>query len=292
MQHLRPHLRPLAWLAALSLLCPQTAPAAVPAPSPASEQLAAFEADFTAGQARFDSGDYLDAVTLWIAAAARLPEVTAHRGHRLAVYQYVADAYARGLDGVDEVEPLSAAVAALDLYCEGFTRAYGTETPIDPKIAATRATLKLRLDAALAARGPQPERRDDRPQNPSPAPTRPARGGSEGMAIAGGALLGLGVGAGALAVLGAARGRGLEDRFDDPANRCPLVEPQGLCADLYSDGKRSNGLAIAGTVLAPLLLGGGVALLVIGLRRRDDARHALAPALAPGFVGLRLGGRF
>ena len=52
--------------------------------------MADFEADFTAGQARFDSGAYLDAVALWIAAAARLPEVTAHRGHRLAVYQYVA----------------------------------------------------------------------------------------------------------------------------------------------------------------------------------------------------------
>lgn len=258
--------------------------------------MADFEADFTAGQARFDSGAYLDAVALWIAAAARLPEVTAHRGHRLAVYQYVADAYARGLVGVEEVEPLSAAVAALDAYCEGFTRAYGTESPIDPKIATTRAELQLRLDAAIAARGPQQQRPSDRPKNPAPATSGPSRGARDGMTIAGGALLGLGVGAAVLATLGAVRGRTLEARFDDPANHCPLAQPQGLCADLYRDGKHSNGLAIAGAVLAPLLLGGGAALLVLGLRRRDrsrpDARHALTPALAPGFVGLRLGGRF
>jgi hypothetical protein len=112
------------------------------------------------------------------------------------------------------------------------------------------------------------------------------------MAISGSALLGLGVGAVALAALGAARGRRLEDRFDDPENHCPLMQPQGLCADLYSDGKRSNGLAIAGAVTGPLLLAGGAALLVLGLRRRSATRHALAPALGPGFVGLRLGGRF
>ena len=198
--------------------------------------------------------------------------------------------------GVEEVEPLSAAVAALDAYCEGFTRAYGTESPIDPKIATTRAELQLRLDAAIAARGPQQQRPSDRPKNPAPATSGPSRGARDGMTIAGGALLGLGVGAAVLATLGAVRGRTLEARFDDPANHCPLAQPQGLCADLYRDGKHSNGLAIAGAVLAPLLLGGGAALLVLGLRRRDrsrpDARHALTPALAPGFVGLRLGGRF
>jgi len=289
MQHPPPHLRPLAWLAALSLLCPPTARAA---PATSREPMAAFEAAFEAGQARYDSGEYLDAVALWIAAAARLPEVSAHRGHRLAVYQYVADAYARGLVDVTEVEPLRAAVSALDTYCEGFTRAYGTETPLDPKIAATRAELQRRLDAALAARGPQTERPRTRSERPAPAPTAPVQRPWEGVAIGGSVLLGLGLGAAALATLGALRGRALEARFDDPANQCPLAQPQGLCADLYRDGKRSNGLAIAGAVLAPLLLGGGAALLALGLRRRAGTRHALAPALGPGFIGLSLGARF
>ena len=103
MQHPRPHLRTIASLTALSLLCPPTlhaaapaapaapvAPAAVapaaaaaapaaPSPTPPPAETAApsitdlmadFEADFTAGQARFDSGAYLDAGALWIAAAA------------------------------------------------------------------------------------------------------------------------------------------------------------------------------------------------------------------------------
>jgi len=280
--------RPLALLAALSLLGPPRAHAGPPA---SRHELAAFEADFTAGQARFDSGEYLAAAELWIAGAARLPEVTAHREHRLAVYRYVADAYTRALVDVNAVEPLAAAVAALDAYCEGFTRAYGTETALDPKIARTRAELRRRLDAALAEQAAQAEPAEG-PAAPPPSPPRPAPRPWKALTAGGGLLLGLGLGAGALAIAGAARGRALTARFDDPINQCALAQPQGRCADIYRDGQRSDRLAIAGVVLAPLLLAGGAALLALGLRRRAAARHALAPALAPGVVGLRLGGRF
>jgi hypothetical protein len=287
MQH--PRLSPLALLAALSLLCPQLAHAAPPA---SREQMAAFETGFNAGQASFDSGEYLAAVELWITAAARLPEVTAHREHRLAVYQYVADAYARGLAEETEVEPLGAAVAALDAYCEGFTRSYGTETPLDPKIDRIRADLRRRLDAALAIRALQVASQQ-RAARPPPTAPRPAPKPWKGLTIGGGVLLGLGLGAVALAATGAARGQHLEARFDDPANACDLANPQGPCADLYAGGKRNNAMAIAGTIMAPLLLGGGAALLVMGLKRRTPrTRHALVPALGPGFIGLRLGGKF
>lgn len=289
MQPTRLRLRPLALLAALSLLCP---PRALATPPASSQELAAFEADFTAGQARFDSGEYLAAADQWIAGAARLPEVTAHREHRLAVFRYVADAYARGLVDVDALEPLAAAVAALDAYCEGFTRAYGTETPLDPKIARTRAELRRRLEAAQAAQAEQAERPGERPGAPAPSAPKPAPRPWKGLTAGGGVLLGLGLGAIGLAVAGAARGRSLEASFDDPINQCALAQPQGRCADLYRDGQRSNTMAIAGAVLAPLLLGGGAALLVLGLRRRAHSRHALTPALAPGFVGLQLRARF
>jgi hypothetical protein len=290
MQHPRLRLRPLALLAALSLVCPQDARATPPA---SREEVAAFEADFTAGQARFDSGDYLAAVDQWIAAAARLPEVTAHRQHRLAVYQYVADAYARGLADETGAEPLGAAVAALDAYCEGFTRAYGTESPLDPKIDRIRADLRGRLDLALASQ-PQTERPAPGALRPAPVDPRPAPKPWKGLTSGGGVLLGLGIGAAALAAVGAIRGHDLEHRFDDPANACALADRQGQCADIYADGERSNAMAIAGAVIAPLLLAGGTTLLVLGLRRRASARarHALTPALGPGFAGLQFVGRF
>ncbi|MBA3549792.1 MAG: hypothetical protein H0T76_25205 [Nannocystis sp.] len=284
-----PRLRLFALLAALSLLCPPLAHAAPPA---TREQMAAFEAGFTAGQASFDSGEYLAAVELWITAAGRLPEVTAHREHRLAVYQYVADAYARGLADETEVEPLGAAVAALDAYCEGFTRSYGTETPLDPKIVRILADLRGRLDAAVAIRELQAAPQEGAGR-PPPITLVPAPKPWKGLTIGGGILLGLGLGAVALAATGAARGQYLETRFDDPINACDLERLQGHCADLHADGERNNAVAIAGTILAPLLLGGGAALLVMGLKRRPHrTRHALAPALAPSFIGLRLGGRF
>lgn len=287
MQH--PRLRPLALLAALSLLCPPLAHAAPPA---SREQMAAFEAGFTAGQASFDRGEYLAAVGLWITAAERLPEVTAHREHRLAVYQYVADAYARGLADETEVEPLGVAVAALDAYCEGFTRSYGTETPLDPKIDRIRADLRRRLDAAVVIRelqtAPLPGAGGPPLTTPEPGP-KPWKG----LTIGGGILLGLGLGAFALAATGGARGQSLEARFDEQANACDLEQLQGHCADLHAEGTRSNAMAIAGTIMAPLLLGGGAALLVMGLKRRSHrTRHALVPALGPTFVGLRLGGQF
>ena len=290
--HLR--LRLVALLAAASLLCPQDVRATPPA---SNQEMAAFEADFTAGQASFDRGEYLAAVALWITAAARLPEVTPHRQHRLAVYQYVADAYARGLTDETTLEALDAAVAALDAYCEGFTRAYGTETPLDPKIDRIRGDLRLRLDAARASRAqldpvPGSQTRRPPPLAPGPAPRTWKGLTSGGVLVGGGVLIGLGLGAVALAAAGAIRGKDLEARFDDPANACDLAQPQGQCADLYADGQRTNAMAIAGAVMAPLLLASGTTLLVLGLRRRAGTRHALAPALAPGFVGLRLGGRF
>ena len=235
--------------------------------------MAGFEADFTAGQARFDSGAYLDAVALWIAAAARLPEVTAHRGHRLAVYQYVADAYARGLVGVEEVEPLSAAVAALDAYCEGFTRAYGTETPIDPKIASTRAELQLRLDAALATRGPQPQRPSDRPNNPAPAPSGPSRGARDGMTIAGGALLGAGV---ALVVL--------DDREYKPTCSGANIDADMDCKFLFNTGPLGAAMLGVGAIVGTL---GAVALY-----RNRGRKAAGKPSARVMPAGFGLAGQF
>ncbi len=285
-----PRRRLPALLAALALLRPPTLLAAPPpATPPGSEPLAAFEAGFTAGQARFDAGDYLDAARVWIAAADNLEETTIHRHLRLAVYEYVADAYRRALDDDAELATTRAALATLDAYCERFTRAYGTETPLSERITAVRDDLRRRVAAREAA---DARARASAASRPAPAPrSRAATRPWKGLVIGGGVLLGLGLGAVALAGVGAARGQRLERAFDDPDNMCDLHDPQGDCADLYSDGKTSNALAIAGAVLTPLLLGGGAALLAIGLKRRA-ARHALAPALAPGFVGLQLRARF
>lgn len=262
--------------------------------------LAAFEAGFTEGQAKFDRGEYLEAARTWLEAAANLPEKTVNRDNRVAVYEYIVDAFMRGLAGSTDPEALREAVTALDAYVDGFTRAYGTESTISPKVVSARDDFRARLTAAESAK------KDPNPPDDA-GPNVPPGGGDElppdetppqqgkpglGLMVGGGVMIGLGLGAAGLAGFGGARGQSLEREFDDPANACQLGMPSASCQDLLDQGKTMNSLTIAGAVLAPLLVGGGVALLVVGLKRRQQPKQALAPALAPGFVGLTLRGRF
>ncbi len=292
MRHPGAHPRSLTWIVALSLLRPGLA---VAAPTTGSPELSAFEGGFTDGQAQYDRGELLPAARTWVRAAENLRETTTHRDNRTAVYEYVADAYVRGLVGSQDLAALREAVAALTAYCDGFTRAYGTETPISPRITGPRDALQRQLAEAEAAAVPAPPPGPSEPSEPSepsppPAPAKPWKP----LVIGGGVMLGLGVGAAVLAIAGAARGRSFEQQFDDPAAMCSLDAPSPPCAALYDKGKSSNTMAIAGVVAAPLLLGAGVALLVLGLKRkatgRDTAR--LVPTLAPGFAGFTLTGRF
>ena len=105
-----------------------------PAPPPPPTPAARFEAGFVAGQTQYEAGAYLEAARTWVEAASRLPEVTANRENRDAIFGYIADAYMRGLPAKDRAVVLREAVDVLDGYCDGFRRAYGAETPINPKV--------------------------------------------------------------------------------------------------------------------------------------------------------------
>lgn len=299
MKHATRPSRVLSILTALALAAP---PEALAAPADDPQALEAFEAGFNEGQAQFDRGEYLEAARTWLAAAANVRETTIHRDNRAAVYEYVVDAYARALENETRPEPLREAFAALDAYCEGFTRAYGTETPVSPKIAAARDEYRQRLAAVEAEKPkdspppPGPEPKPEAPQQEVKPPIADAPPPGErpwkGLAIGGGVLIGLGVGAGVLGAVGAARGRSLTREFDDPANMCSLQMPSPACQALLDRGERSDAMGIAGAVAGPILVGAGVALLVVGLKRRSAPRTSVAPRLGPGFVGLGLHGSF
>ena len=288
------HLRLLALITALSLLRPAPVTAA---PVAAPQELAAFEAGFTEGQAQYDRDEFLAAARTWVRAADRLRETTANRDNRSAVYEYAADAFIRGLAGSSDPGGLREAVTALRYYCYGFTRAYGTETPISVKITGPRDVLERQLVEAEATPQPTTPPPPSDPGEHPVEPIDPAPGGKpwKGLVIGGGVAIGLGLGAVILAGVGGARGRSFDTKFDDPANMCTLPNPTGQCADFYAAGKASNTMTIIGAVAAPLLVGAGVALLVVGLKRRAAGREAQAhvvPTLAPGFAGLSVSGRF
>ncbi|MBK8266399.1 MAG: hypothetical protein IPK80_34365 [Nannocystis sp.] len=292
MQLLIASARPVLILLVMSLLRPAHAHAAPIYPLALAEDPKAFEAGFIDGQAALDRGEPGEAARIWLRAAEHLPERSANRDNRAAIYEYIADALQQHLRGVDDLAALTTAADALQRYCDDFTRAYGTESPPSAKITAALIDLRRRLDA-IELREPQPTPELDREPapEPAPAPARPARAGRE-LRIAGGVAVGVGVGAGVLAAAMAARGQRLEREFDDPQANCRLDELVGECAQIYERGQRADMLAITGLSAGALFLSGGLALLLLGRRQAAAARSAFTPLVAPGLTGIGLRGAF
>lgn len=285
--------RLLCLLTALTMLAP---PRAQAAPAEEPQALAVFEAGFKDGQAKFDGGQFLAAARTWIAAATNLSEKLSNRDNRVAVYEYVVDAFTSGLQGVQEVAALREAAEALDAYCDGFLRAYGTETPISAKITAARDDFKRRLadaEAAQVSAGPGVEGPVVDPE-PLPPPVDPSSNPRKwkGLVIAGGVMTGVGVLMGSLAAFQGARGKQLENEYLAKDCRTMMTPKSMDCQDLTADGKASNTGAIGGAVLAVPLLAVGVTLLVIGLKRKAPPRTSFTPMLAPGSAGFSLQGSF
>lgn len=275
-----------ACLATASLFAP---PVAAAAPVDA-KALADFEAGFDAGQKKFDAGEHIDAARTWVSAANNLKESASNKDNRQAVYEYIADAWTRGLAGSEDVALLREAEGSLSSYCEGFTIAYGTETPILPKIVETRDELRRRLKEAETKPPPVVEGPGEAP--PGEGPVEPSGDGLrwKGLAIGGGVALGLGVGFVVMGAVGGVRGQKVEKDF--LAKDC-LDNPMGDCSDLEKTGKTMNALAISGGVVGGLLVVTGAVLLAIGLKRKAAARkQALVPMLSPTFAGLSLRGSF
>lgn len=279
----------VACLAAASLFAP---PASAGPPQDA-KALADFEAGFDAGQKKFDAGEFVEAARTWTTAASNLKESSANKDNRQAVYEYIAEAWTKGLAGSEDAALLREAADALDAYCDGFTIAYGTETPVLPKIAETRDELKRRLQATETKPPPQVEGPDEEPPPKDEEERPPETDGPrwKGLAIGGGVALGLGVGMVVVGAVGGVKGQKVEKDF--AAMGCDINALMGECVDLEKQGKSMNSLAIAGGVVGGVLVVTGAVLLAVGLKRRSAARkQALVPALGPGFVGLSLRGAF
>jgi hypothetical protein len=87
-------------------------------------------------------------------------------------------------------------------------------------------------------------------------------------------------------------GQGANDIEDIPSNDFSAREAR------FDRGRTGNLLAIAGGVGGAVLIGTGVALLVVGLKKKKEAgaeegaQATLVPTLAPDGVGVGLVGRF
>lgn len=268
----------------LAAACVFPGPTARGAAAPAPE-VAAFEASYAEGEEQFDRGDFRGAAATWSEAARKLPEAPQNRANRVAIHEYIADAYTRALADGDDLAMLRDGLAVLDEYAAAFTAAYPGEA-LSPKIEAARTNFRGRIAEAEKSAAPTPEREPELAPVPEPGAPAPPPRPWKGLAAAGGVTLGAGVAMLAMFGVGFSRAKSRERAFDDPANACALHMPVGVCQDIYSAGKRAEAVAVAGLVLAPLLIGAGSAMLAVAVRRRAKQASTLSPVFGRGLVGL------
>lgn len=249
--------------------------------------------------AKYNTADYEGAITAWQKAFAALPRTGEANVYRSAILYNIAAAREKLFALRGDVEHLKQAKILLeqfeasidDSYPPGAEEAAQERARVQEKIAAIDAQIAAQIAASQAAREPDPAPPTGPTTEPvadaptSDAPTTRSKPSARTYFIVGGVLSGLGVAAGAGMVAALVVGRrandldGLDDR--DFAGR----EAQ------FDRGRRANTAAFATGTLGAVLLAAGVAMIVVGAKRRDP-RSAVTPFVGRGLAGVGVGGRF
>lgn len=253
-------------------------------PTPTAADPAKFEAGFQAGQDQYDAGDPLGAARTWRDASRHLPETPEHQANRAGLHVYIADAYTKALQAGSDPAVLREAIAALDDYAAQFSAAHPEQT-ISADIESARTDLRARQHALDAIARPEPVT----PPPPPPQPTaRPIRA----LQIVGGVSIGVGA-ALAMALFPASmvRKNNYRDQFNDIGRGCDPNDLTAECGQIKQDWFGARNTAVAAAVLAPVFLSAGIAMVVVGAKRKR-AERSLLPAVGPTTVGLTWHGRF
>lgn len=258
-------------------------------PEPRSTtDLGAVELAFIKGQQLFDRGDFKSAARTWGDAAALLPGTPEHRANHRALLEKIAMAYDKELRRVPDAMLARGILVVLEAHAQRFHSSYPSEPPI-AALDETRRGAQAIVDAIArdeAARRAAIPLKTIAPPSPRPLPP-PARERRrlpwKGLAIAGGITLGASAALLTMFVVSASRARAYQQLFN--ARVCHFGEPDALCAELFERGKAENAPAVAGLATGPLLLGAGVAMIVLAVRKKASPSK-LAPMFNPHMVGI------
>lgn len=251
------------------------------------------------GQARYDTADYAGAIESWTRAYAALPNRAKSAAMRPVILYNIASAREKAYDVYGDVAQLRQARELLVKFEESIDEIFTDSEQAEHERARVRERI-AHVDARIEQheRGASPPGDDAEPVSDSlpppvvtapppqmhPVADEPAKGGPDARVITGGVLLGLGAAAAGVGFAGLGIGvkandlDGLAD--DDLDGR----ERQ------FDRGRAGNAMAIAGVVAAPVLLGVGIALVVLAKTRPRAARGQswIAPGMrAAATVGLR-----
>jgi len=307
--------------------------AAVPATAVAAPSQEEIGRMYGEGQAHMEAKEYKRAADVFTRLLNLIEESGDNKAIRESLILNVLDAHMEAYEGiVDEdgnrdIEQLRTAKSTLQQYYKDFQAVHGDSVAVIAEIQ-TSAT---KLDEMLAK-----AEEDDKPDVPvtvpgettgtvqppddgtltQPPPQQQPSNAGLGLIIGGVGLGVLGVGTGVMIPIGSALGKDAEDNYnegqiekneairDEDSTREALA--QNKIDQANDQGERANAVLISGAVLTPLLIGGAVALIVIGIKRRNQsgavAQRPLDTLTASptfsrsrdgrGFSGFTLQGRF
>ena len=263
--------------------------ALVTAPIHVAQAAPSFEDLYTQGQEKFDAGDYGAAGDLWAQAVRAMEESSDNSATRQTLMNVALDAYLRAYRSDDDRVHMDNAKALLDEY-EASLEASGTELTSEIASAKGKIDNILANLAAAAAAEPVDEPVDERSDEPiEEDPVFVDQKPGQGLVIGGGVMIGVGAAGAGLLVAGLVLGGSAQKDFDAAT---PFTDEREAAR---KRGQTMNALAITGGIVAPVFLGAGIALLIVGLKRNKDARLRnvmVLPAAGPGYAGVGFSGAF
>lgn len=276
------------WLVVFALAL---APLELHAAPPGDDAAAAAQSAYEKGVAEYDTSNYEAAVESFRVAfeSARKIEdeqlrsfVTAALWFNLARAQSKAYDIDRDAKRLRQAQDLIGKYLALNLEAAERSDAELVQAEIERKLATADTTVAPQGDGGSTGGDGDVTGGTDAPP-PSSKDPRPGRG----LVIGGAVLAGVGVVAGA-GLVGA--GAGLAGQAKDDFQAAPDAAGRD---DAESRGATANALGVTGMVAGGVLLVGGVALIVVGVRKNKAAgRMAFTPTLSPQGGGFVLQGRF
>lgn len=275
---------------------------------------------YVEGQQRNERKDFEGAAESWTRLLNLLPESGDNQAVRETVIINVLDAHLKAynqlVDGAGKKDPkhLRAGKQTLDSYYADFKAVYGDRMAVSAAVQEKAAELEAALEKAEAEAAVPP------PSDPTPPPIETYTGGDQSdqdvvvvnrqnsvaLLASGAVVAALGIAAIAMIPIGVVRVNDAEERWQDANARFAAAAPGSTERSDASfeqqqaefDGNQGEAIWISGAVLAPLLLGGGAALIVFGVKahKANQRGQARIPTLAPSFtrtsVGFGLSGRF
>jgi hypothetical protein len=263
------------------------------APPDGEDPLAAAKAAHARAQAEYETAAYDRAIESWTQAYAALPDTADSATYRPLILYNIARAREKLFEIRGDVSHLRQALDLLVKFEAAIPEVYADEpaegeaerTRVRERIADLEQKIEKAERGAVPATSPEPQP-EPQPAEPRPQPQPDAPSSSTRPLIAvGSVLLVLGVAGFAGMGAGLAVGERANDIDDLPDDA--LAERE----DRFDRGRRANAAAIALGVISPLLLGAGVALVVVGAKRKSKT-SAVAPLVSPTLVGVSLSGRF